>query len=142
MEIRIVIFLFFVFVTVASNTLLIFLAYRAFANITTRVTGTVAEFQKNSETRQWIESLQAAAEQAVSVTEMTKQTMAEFGPALDRAHENFRRTLVTVDSKLEDVAEGIDTGAQKVRDVIVKPALSVAAFAANLMESEDSEDEE
>jgi hypothetical protein len=102
-----------------------------------RVTETVSEFGKDSETRQWIDSLRVAAEQAALVTETTKKKMTEFAPALDRAHENFKRTLVTVDSKLEEVAEEIDAGAQKVRDVIVKPALSLMAFASNLTKSEE-----
>ena len=132
MEIRVTVFLFFVFVTVASNTLLIWFAYKAFANITLKVTETVSEFEKSSETRQWIDSLQVAAEQAVAVTEGTKQKMAEIEPALGRVQENFKRTLVTVDSRLEEVAEGIDASTTKVRDVVAKPAFSVMTFAAGL----------
>ena len=132
MEIRIVIFLFFVFVTVATNTLLIWFAYKAFANLTVKVTETVSEFGKNSETRQWIDSLQVAAAQAVTVTEVTKQKMAELEPAMGRVQENFTRTLAKVDTRLEEVAEGIDEGARKVRDVVAKPAFSVMTFAAGL----------
>ena len=132
MEIRIAIFLFFVFVTVASNTLLIWFAYKAFASITTRVTETVSEFEKSSETRQWIDSLEIAARQAVAVTEGTKHKMVEFELGLGRAQENFNRTLVKVDSKVEEVAEGIDTSARKLRDVVAKPAFAVMAFATGI----------
>ena len=132
MELRIAIFLFFVFVTVASNTLLIWFAYKAFANITMRVTETVTEFEKSSETRQWIDSLSVAAEQAAALTEVTKRKMADLEPALGRVQEDFKRSLATVDAKLEDVAEGIDTAARNVRDVVAKPAFSVMTFAAGL----------
>jgi hypothetical protein len=132
MEIRLVIFLAFASVTVITNTMLIVFAYKAFANVTSRVTATVSEFEKSSETRAWIDSLQIAAEQAVLVTEATKQTMAEFTPVISRAHENYIRTLVNVDSKLETVADEVSTGARKVRDAVAKPAFSVMAFAASL----------
>ena len=127
-----VIFLFFVFVTVASNTLLIWLVYKAFAGLTSKVTETVSEFEKSSETRLWIDSLQVAAKQAAMVTEVTKLKMAELEPVLGRAQENYRGTLVEVDSRLEEAAEEITKSAQKLRDVVAKPAFSVVAFAAGL----------
>ena len=132
MEIRIVIFLAFASVTVITNTLLILFAYKAFASLTSKVTETVSEFGKSSETRRWIDSLQIAAEQAAVVTEATKQRITEFEPALGRAQENYNRTLATVDSKLEKVAGEIDASARKLRDVVAKPAFSFVAFAAGL----------
>src|SRR5437773_3042830 len=132
MEIRIVIFLFFVFVTVTSNTLMIWFAYRAFAGMTTKVTETVSEFGKSSETRAWIDSLQVAAAEAVAVTEATKQRMAEFEPMITRAQANYKRALADADSKLEAVAEEVSVGARKMRDVVAKPAFSVMAFVAGL----------
>jgi len=138
MEIRIVIFLFLVFVTVSSNTLLVWFAYKAFARFTLKVTRTVSEFRDNSERKAWIESLQAASEKAVTVTEATKQSMAESEPAIRRAHENYTRTLARVDSKLEEVAEEISAAADKLRDVVAKPAFSATAFAAGLSNVVDS----
>ena len=132
MEIRVVVFLFFVFVTVTSNTLLLWFAYKAFAGLTSKVTQSVSEFGKNSETRAWIDSMQVAAAEAVAVTEATKQKMTEFEPMLAKAQENYNRTLATVDSKLETVAGEVSTNARKMRDVIAKPAFSVMAFAAGL----------
>ena len=132
MEIRIVIILAFASVSAITNTMLILFAYKAFASLTWKVTETVSEFEKSSETRQWIDSLQIAAEQAAVVTEATKQRIAEFEPVLGRAQENYNRTLATVDSKLEKVAGEIDTSARKLRDVVAKPAFSFVAFAAGL----------
>ena len=132
MEIRLVVFLFFVFVTVASNTVLIWFVYKAFAGLTSKVTETVSEFEKSGETRVWIDSLQVAAQQAAMVTEVTKRKMAELEPVLGRAQENYRGTLVEVDSRLEEAAEEITKSAQKLRDVVAKPAFSVVAFAAGM----------
>jgi len=132
MEIRLVVFLFFVFVTVASNTVLIWFVYKAFAGLTSKVTETVSEFEKSGETRVWIDSLQVAAQQAAMVTEVTKRKMAELDPVLGRAQENYRGTLVEVDSRLEEAAEEITKSAQKLRDVVAKPAFSVVAFAAGM----------
>ena len=84
MEIRIVIFLAFVSVTLITNTLLILFAYRALAGMTTKVTATVAELGKSSETRELINSLHAAAENAASVTESAKLKVAAFTTVLDR----------------------------------------------------------
>ena len=139
MEIRMAVFLFFVFVSVVSNSLLIWFVYKAFAGITLKVTESVSEFEKSSETRQWIDSLAAAAQQAAAITEVTKQKMADFEPELGRAQENFNRTLVKADSKLEDVAEGIDNSAVRIRDLLAKPAFSVMAFAAGLKKVFDDE---
>ena len=132
MEIRIVIFLAFVSVTVVTNTLLLLFAYKLFSNVTSRVTETVAEFSKMGETREWIDSLQVAAEQAAQITEATKLKMEEFDPVLSRAQENYRRTLSAIDSKLETFAGSVDTTAQTIRDVVAKPAFAVVTFAAGI----------
>jgi hypothetical protein len=143
MEIRIVVFLFFVFVTVMSNTLLLWFAYKAFAGLTSKVTESVSEFQKNSQTRAWIDSMQAAAAEAVAVTEATKQKMAELEPMLAKAQKSYNRTLAVVDSKLETVAEEVSSSARKMRDVVAKPAFSVMAFVAGLAKvMESTKDEE
>src|SRR5881394_2500718 len=125
MELKITIFLFFVFVSAVFNTVLIVGMYKAFAGLTAKVTETVADLGKNAETRQWIDSMQYAAEQAAKVTEVTKLKFAEFDPALSRAEDEYRRTLVTIDTKMEEVAEKVTTTAQSVRDIVAKPAFSV-----------------
>ena|SRR5207244_8932140 len=132
MEIRVVIFLFFVLVTVASNTVMIVFAYKMFTGVTSKVTEAVSEFEKSSETRKWIASLQAAAAEAVVVTEATKQRMAEVEPMLTRAQESYNRALAEADAKLAAVAEDVSAGARKMRDVVAKPAFSVMAFVAGL----------
>jgi phosphoenolpyruvate carboxylase len=137
MEVRIVIFLAFTSVTVVTNTVVILLAYKAFANLTSRATQTFSDIRKSTEAREWIDSLRVAAERAAVVTETTKRKLAEFTPILGRAQEDYRRTLVAIDSKLETTAEKITTTARGVRDTIAKPAFSVATFAAGLTKDLD-----
>src|SRR5262244_773962 len=108
MEIRIVIFLAFVSVTLITNTLLILFAYRALAGMTSKVTSTVAELGKSSETRELIDSLHAAAENAALVTESAKLKVAAFTNVLSRVQENYHHSLDTAELRLEKVAENVD----------------------------------
>jgi hypothetical protein len=133
MEIRIVIFLAFVSVTLITNTLVIILAYRALAGMTKRITETVAELGSGSETRELINSLQAAAQRAASITESAKVKMAEFDPALSRAHENYQRSLAAADLKLQKAAENINATAQNVRNIVAKPVFAAASFSAGII---------
>src|SRR5688572_2581169 len=113
MEARLVVFLAFTSVTLIMNTLLIWFAYKAFANLTTRITETVVEFESNGLTRGCIASLHTAARHAASATETTKRRIEEFDPVLGRAQQKYAQTLATMDSKLEKTAEDISTGARK-----------------------------
>jgi hypothetical protein len=132
METRLIIFLAFVSVTLITNTLLIWFAYRAFANFTVKVTETVSQFQTSGEIREWITAMQSASEQAVALTEETKIKMAEIEPVLDRTREQYQQALATVDAKLDMVANEITTNAAKMRDVVAKPAFSIVTFVAGL----------
>jgi len=132
MEVKLFIFLVCVFISVTVNTVAFYFAYRAFAGSVTKATSMAAEFQKNSETRKWIEALHIASERAASVTEVTKQKMLEFEPKLERAQEGYRRTLETIDARLEKAAANIDETSRKVRDVVAKPAFAVASFSAGM----------
>ena len=132
METRIVIFLAFVSVAVIVNTLLIWFAYRGFARFTSKLTATVSAFGTSSETKAWLTTLQFVSEQAIAVTGTAKIKIAEFEPMLDRAQQRHLKALTDVDSKLEMVATEITTNAQRVRNIVTKPAFSTVAFAAAL----------
>jgi phosphoenolpyruvate carboxylase len=132
MEANLLIFLAAIFINIFVTTAALYGAYRAFAGTVTKTTGMMAEFQKSSETKRTIDSLQIATERAASVTEVTKQKMQEFQPKLERAQEGYRRTLESIDARLEQTASRIDETSRTVRDVIAKPAFSVASFAAGM----------
>src|SRR5215831_8136247 len=78
------------------------------------------------------DSMQTIGKQAVTVTESTKQRIAEFEPVLARAQDSYSRTLDMVDSKLAETAKEIDSSALKIRDAVAKPAVSTMAFVAGL----------
>src|SRR5213594_3701299 len=132
METRIVIFLALVSVTVLADTLLIWFAYKSFARFTSNITSTVSQFQTSSETKAWLAMLQSTSEQAIAGTGAAKLKIAEFEPVLDRAQQRHLKALTDVDSKLEMVATEITTNAQRVRNIVTKPAFSTVAFAAAL----------
>ena len=132
METRIVIFLAFVSIAVIANTLLIWFAYKSFARLISNMTATVSQFESGSEIKTWLAMLQSTSEQAIAVTGAAKLKITEFEPMLDRAQQQYLKALTEVDSKLEIVASEITTNAQKVRDIVTKPALSTVAFAAAL----------
>jgi hypothetical protein len=138
MELRIVVFVAVVALGTLLNTALVFAAYKAFAGLTSKVTTTVSEFQKNNELHQFVDSMQTVGKQAVIITEGTKQRIAEFEPMLAKAQDSFGRTLDVVDSKLEETAKQIDTSARKIRDAVTKPAVSTMAFVAGLMKVVES----
>jgi len=140
MEIRIVIFLAFVSVTVVTNTMLIVFAFRLFARTTSTVTEAVAEFRKDSETRRWIESMRVAAEHAASITQATKARIAEFEPILSRAHEKYRKVLADADTRSEETAEKVGSMAEAFRDTVAKPAASVAAFVEGVRQVMEEEE--
>ena len=76
--------------------------------------------------------MQVAAEHAASVSETTKIKIQEFDPVLELAQENYRRTLLVIDARLEEAGENVTTAAQTVRDVVAKPAFAAASFVAGL----------
>jgi biopolymer transport protein ExbB/TolQ len=133
MELRIVVFVAVVALGSMLNAALIFAAYKAFAGLTSKVTTTVSEFEKTNELRQFLDSMQTFGKQAVTITEDTKQRIAEFEPVIVRAQDSYTRTLDMVDSKLEETAKQIDSSARKIRDAVAKPAVSTMAFVAGLM---------
>jgi phosphoenolpyruvate carboxylase len=142
MEIRIVIFLFFVSVAAILNAGILIGLYKLFAGMTAKMADTVSDIQKNSEMREWLQSMQVAAERAALMTNTTKAKFADLDPVFARAQENYRRTLVTIDSKLDETAEKINTAARDVRDVVAKPAFAVATFAAGLTQVLSSDGDE
>src|SRR5215467_7769923 len=106
METKLVIFVFAVFIGFVINAGFIIGACMGFRSIARKAEGFVDEFAK-SNAREWLESLRAVSERAVSSTEMTRQKMAEFGPRLDKVHAEYQFLLAQVDTKIERIAVGL-----------------------------------
>ena len=126
------IFLFFVSVTVITNTLLILFAYKGFAAFTMRITEAARDFESSGATRELIASLEKASEQAVSVTEAAKQQLAEFDPVLENMQARYQFTLAKIDTRVERFAENISYSTQYVRDVVSGPVDRFTAFTSGV----------
>jgi hypothetical protein len=129
---QIVIFLAFVGVTVVFNTLLIWFAYKGFATVSMKVTKSLSEIETSSATRQWLKSLQTASEQAVKITEVTKEKMAEFEPALENFHARYGFMLAKIDTRTERISNDISVNATRVRDAVTGPAEKFAVVASGV----------
>lgn len=128
----IVIFTFFIWVTTAIHALAIYGAYRAFANVTDKLGEAMSEIHTNSSGREWIEALRVASEQAVSVTELTKQKMTEFEPQFANFQTRYEFMLAQIDARVERVTTGISEKVTDVRDAVIEPAERFAATAAGI----------
>jgi hypothetical protein len=132
METKLMIFLAFASVTVVTNTLLIWFAYKAFAGFTSKVTETVTEFERSKITQGWIRAMQAAAERAVIVTEFAKERMASLDSTLECAQGRYRSALASADSSLERAGDGISNDARRIRDIVAWPAFWLTSFMAGV----------
>ena len=132
METQLVLFLALTSVTLITNAVLIWFAYKALSSLTSKVTEGMSAFKANDSMKTWINSIQGATEQAVNLTETAKERMTDSEHALGRAQEQYASSLAKIDAKLEGVADGICTNAQKVKDAVAKPAFTIMAFVSGL----------
>src|SRR5262245_56737957 len=132
MEIRIVVFVALICVTIITNTLVLLFAYRTFAGLTSKLTSGISEFSKRAETRELIESMRSTAEHAAALTESIKVRMQDVDPVLRRTEEDYRSALSAVDSRVAKAAKDINTAAHTMRDAVAKPAFAVVSFAAGI----------
>jgi len=122
MEVQIVIFLAFVSVTLVFNSLVVWFAYKAFANVTMRVTDTVRELHASQSAWAWLRSLESASTKAISITEIAKDQIGRLEPVLETAQSRFSYGLAKVDVRVEDFCDNICLHAEKAQGVILAPA--------------------
>jgi hypothetical protein len=135
MGVQIVIFLLFVSVTLVFNSVVIWFAYKAFANITTNVTETMRGIQTSDDAKAWLSALHSASFQAVAATGAAKELLADFEPTLARAQSKFGYRLASVDVRLERVHDRVRSRAEKVQNGIVRPAHRIGATLSGVHEA-------
>jgi len=135
MGVQIVIFLLFVSVTLVFNSIVIWFAYKAFANITTNVTETMRGIQTSDEAKAWLSALHSASFQAVAATGAAKEIIADFEPTLARAQSKYGYGLASVDVRLEKAHDRIRNRAEKIQCGIVRPAHRIGATIAGVQEA-------
>jgi hypothetical protein len=134
MPVQIVIFLLFISVTLVFNSMVIWFAYKAFANVTTRVTETIREIHSSDDARSWLRALETASFRAVSVTGFARERIAGFEPTLARAQSKFGYGLATVDVRLERLHDKIQSQAARSQSAIVRPAHRIGATLSGIHE--------
>jgi hypothetical protein len=132
MELRITLFLAFTGIVLLGNTLALWLAFKGFSNMTTKVTEGMREFQASEETRAWIRTLQAASEQAMTVTATVKKQVTDFEPTLAQAQTMFEFGLAKVDAEFGRICETVSVHAEKTQNAIAGPAEKIGAAASHI----------
>ena len=131
METQITVFLVILFFACLINVGLVFGIYKMSAGVSGKMKDVVDEF-KRSDTRRWLESRQAASEQAVQVTHSTKQRVDELNPQMERFHTQFQFFLAQIDTKVERITVSLSENATMVRDVVSENAEKFATAASGV----------
>jgi hypothetical protein len=124
---QIVIFLAFVSVTLVFNAVVIWLAYKAFADITLRVTGTMSQIHASEATQRWMGALESASVQAIAITDMTRERINSFEPVLARAESKYGYGLAKVDIRVEDFCENVRTYMQSAQRRVEDPCHQIGS---------------
>ena len=132
MEARLIILLACVSVTLFINTIIIWMVFRIFGNLATKVTDGVHEFQTNAATREWLVKAQAASENAVKVTGMVREELIAFQPTLERLQAEHSQRMATAEVRFKLVFKAITFAVESMETLATWPirnlrkAMSVA----------------
>jgi len=121
MEGRLVIFLACVAVTLIVNTVIIYLIFRIFGDLATKLTEGVHEFQTGSSTRQWLDKMQSTSENVVRATGIAKEQVAALEPALAKMQVEHAEMLAKVDVRFKLAFRAIHFTAAAVDGVVTWP---------------------
>jgi len=132
METKIVIFLAFTSATLIFNSVIIFLAYKAFSSGIAKVTELIQEFESSDNTRALLGSATSASTQAVEVTEVIKDQLTRFDPVLAKAQSEYEFRLAQVDVQLEKGITTVLRETERIQAALVHPAGKVRSMGATL----------
>jgi hypothetical protein len=132
METKIVIFLAFTSATLIFNSVIIWLAYKAYSSGTAKLTALIQEFESSDSTRALLGSAASASTQAVEVTEVVKDQLAKFDPVLARAQSKYEFRLAQVDVQLEKGIATVLRETERIQAALVHPAGRLRSMGATL----------
>jgi uncharacterized protein YhaN len=132
METKIVIFLAFTALTLAFNSVIIWLAYKSFSSITTKMTETIREIESSDSTRAWLKALETASSQAVILTTATKTQLNNFEPVLAQAQSKYGFRLAQLDVQMEKSLATIQKQTEKMQKALQGPAQRFSRIGATL----------
>lgn len=130
MEGRLIILLACVSITLIVNTVIIFAVFKIFGNLAAKTIDGVHEFQTGASTREWLATLQSASENAVKVTGIVKEQLAELEPALVQMQEEHLERLAKADVRFKLVCRAIQFTAEKIEIVVTWPLRNIQAAAS------------
>ena len=134
MKLQLVIFLGFIAATLIVNAIVIWLTYKAFATMTTRVTETALQFRMSSSTRGFLQNLQTAAARSVELTSSARQRIDSCEVRLAEAQSWLGYGLAKVDVRFERACEKIHREAEKAQSAILRPTRRFGAAASGVRE--------
>lgn len=129
---KLIVFLAFAAVALIMNTLIILLAYKALANMTTKITEGAHEFQSSTGTRELLKTLQSASEQAVKATTVVKEQIAGLEPAVDRMHAAYGEGLSRADVRFKLLCQAAHFAAEKTEMMVKWPVRNVLAVSSGI----------
>jgi hypothetical protein len=121
MEGRLVIFLACVAITLIVNTVIIYMVFRIFGTLASKVTEGVHEFQTGSATRHWLATMQTATENVARVTGTVKEELAGLEPALAKIQAEHTEMLAKADVRFKYAFRAIHFTAAAVDGVVTWP---------------------
>jgi hypothetical protein len=134
MKAQMVILFAFTSLTLLFNAIIIWYAYKAFFNVTFKVTETLQEMQARESTKVWLSALQTASTHAVSLTEGAKTQLANFDPVLARAHSKYEFRLAQIDVQMEKGLNKLRDKTETLQNSLVRPAHRLGATLAGVFE--------
>ena len=121
MEGRLIIFLGFVAITLFVNTVIIWMVFKTFGDLASKVTEEVHEYQTSASTRQWLATMQSASENAVKVTGIVREQIVELGPALERVQAEHAARLAKADVRFKLAFRALHFTSEKVETMVTWP---------------------
>jgi hypothetical protein len=121
MEGRLIIFIACVGVTLIVNTLIIFMVFRIFGNLATKLTEGMHEFQSGSPTRHWLAMMQSASEDLARVTGIAKEHVAGLEPVLAQMQAEHAERLAKADVRFKLAFRVIHFTAAAIDGVVTWP---------------------
>jgi hypothetical protein len=134
MEARLVIFLAFASATLFFNAVIIWYAYKAFANVTFKLTETMRELEARESAKVWLSALETASNHAVSLSEKARTQLANFDPVLARAQSKYEFRLAQIDVQMEKGLTSIREKTESLQGAVERPSHRLGATLAGIFE--------
>ena len=121
MDAQLVVFLAFVAVALIINTAIIFLAYKIFADLSTKFTEGAHEFQSSPSTREWLTTLQSTSAQAAKITSDVRNEIVGFETSMQRMQASYEAGLARADVRLSLIWRAIHFAAETTERLVTWP---------------------